>query len=164
MASTNWRTFGIAASAVAALIFIAALVAGSQGPQGRRGPEARGGFPGGPGGRDGLGPLARDLNLTEDQKTQIQKITESFEASTKELRDQLRTLHENEADPLTTTFDEATVRAAAEERAKIEVELQVARAKMLSQIGALLTTEQKAQLAAKGPRFRPEPPPGPPGQ
>lgn len=167
MTSTNWKTFGLAASAIAALIFISALVAVSQGPQGRRGPEESGGFPGGPGGRgmrDGLGPLARDLNLTDEQKTQIQKITESFEASTKELRDSLRALHENEADPFTTAFDETAVRAAATERAKIEVELQVARAKMLSQIGAILTTEQKAQLAARGPRFWQGPSPPPPGQ
>ena len=163
MKATNWKTFGLAAFAIASLIFVSALVASSQGPQGRGGPDGRGGFPGGPGER-GLGPLARGLNLTDDQKTQIQKITESFEASTKELHDNLRALHENEADPFTTAFDEATVRAAATERAKIEVELEVARAKMLSQIGAILTTEQKAQLAAKGARFRQGPPPPPPGE
>lgn len=157
MKATNWKTFGLAAFAIASLIFVSALVASSQGPQGR------GGFPGGPGER-GLGPLARGLNLTDDQKAQIQKITESFEASTKELHDSLRALHENEADPFTTAFDEAAVRAAATERAKIEVELDVARAKMLSQIGTILTTEQKAQLAARGPRFRQGPPPPPPGE
>lgn len=161
MKATNWKTLSLAAFAIAILIFVSALVAVSQGP--RRGPGEQGGFPGGPGG-PGLGPLARDLNLTDDQKTQIQKITESFEASTKELRDNLRALHESEPDPFTTAFDETAVRAAATERAKIEVELQVARAKMLSQIGAILTTEQKAQLAAKAQRFRQGPPPPPPGQ
>lgn len=162
--TSNWKTFSLAVSAVAALIFMAALVAVSQGPQGRGESAERGGFPGGPLGRGGLGPLARDLNLTDDQKTQIQKITESFETSTKELRDKLRALHESEPDPLTTAFDEAAVRAAAEERAKIEVELQIAHVKMLSQIGAVLTPEQKSQLASRGPRFRKGPPTEPPGR
>jgi Spy/CpxP family protein refolding chaperone len=165
--NTNWKTRSFAFATIAALIFIAAMVAASQGPLGGGRPEPRGGFPGGPLGRgfgDGLGPLARDLNLTDEQKTQIQKITESFETSTKELRNQLRALHDNQPDPLTTTFDEATFRAAAEQQAKIEVELQMARGKMLSQIGAILTTEQKNQLAARGPRFRPGPPPEPPGE
>jgi hypothetical protein len=61
----------------------------------------------------------------------------------------------------TTPFDEATVRAAAEARAKIDVEWQVAHAKAMAQIGAILTTEQKTQLAARRPR-RPEGPPPPP--
>lgn len=165
--NTNWKTLTFVFAAIAALIFMTGMVAVSQGPLGGGRPEPRGGFPGGPLGRgfgDGLGPLSRDLNLTDEQKTQIQKITESFETSTKELRDKLRSLHESQPDPLTTTFDEATFRAAAEEQAKIEVELQVARAKMMSQIAAILTTEQKSQLGARGPRFKGGPPPEPPGQ
>jgi Spy/CpxP family protein refolding chaperone len=93
--------------------------------------------------------LPRDLNLTPDQKTQIKKITDSFAESTKSLRDQLKTLHESEPDPFSGTFDEATVRAAAEARAKVDIELSVARAQLMSQIAAVLTPEQKAQLAAK---------------
>ena len=126
--------------------------------QGPDGGQRRGGFQGGPGGPwgGGLGPLGRDLNLTDDQKAQIKNIEQSFQASTKELRDQLRTLHQSEQNPLTSAFDEATVRASAEAQAKVEVELQVARAKMMSQIGALLTADQKAQIAA---HHRPGPPP-----
>jgi len=106
-----------------------------------------------------LGPLARDLNLSDEQKAQIQKITDSFEESTKSLHEQLRTLRESEPDPLT-GFDEAAVRSAAEARARVDVELSVARAKMMSQIGAVLTADQKAQLTAKRQQFerRPLPP------
>ena len=138
---------------VSALLLTLAIAVSGQGPQGRGGPGGpRGGFPGGPG-RDGLGPLARDLNLTDEQKAQIQKITESFQESTRDLHEQLRTLHESEPDPLTSGFDEAAVRAAAAARAKVDAELAVAHAKMLSQIGAVLTTEQKAQVAAKRQEF-----------
>jgi len=138
-----------------AILLMAALAAFSQGQDG-----PRRGFPGGPGGarRDGVGLLPRDLNLTDDQKTQIKKITDSFEESTKSLRDQLKTLHESEPDPFSGTFDEAAVRAAAEARAKLDIELSVARAKLMSQIAAVLTTEQKAQLAAKRAEFAQRPP------
>ncbi len=151
--NANWKRTSTIAAAIGVIIVALAMLAVSQGPRGRRG-----GFHGGPDGPDGLGRLARDLNLTDEQKAQIQKIQESFAASTKELRDQLRTQHENEADPFSGTFDEAAVRAAAEARAKVEVELQVQRAKMMSQIGSVLTADQKAQLAARRQKFGNRPP------
>jgi len=61
-------------------------------------------------------------------------------------------------------FDEAAVRAAAEARAKIQIELEVSHAKMMSQILGLLTADQKAQLAAhheEMKRMGPPPPPPP---
>jgi protein CpxP len=148
--------------AIACALMLAAVVGFSQ--QGRpMGPPPGGGFRGGPGPRDGLGPLARDLNLSDDQKTQIKKITDSFEESTKALRDQLRTLHESEPDPLSTgTFDEAAVRTAAQARANVQVELEVAHARLMSQVFAILTTEQKAQLAAKRQEFEQRRHEGPP--
>jgi Spy/CpxP family protein refolding chaperone len=157
----NWKKWSAVAAFVAALALMGSVIAFSQGPQG---PRPGGGFRGGPGPRDGLGPIARDLNLTDAQKAEIKKITESFQAGTKDLHDQMRTLHESEPDPMNGNFDEATVRAAAEARAKIEVELAVAHAKMMSQIASVLTAEQKTQLAAKRQRFeRQGPPPPPPG-
>ena len=145
---------------IAALLLAMAVVAFSQ-----EGRPPGGGFRGGPGGppRDGLGPIARDLNLTDDQKAQIKKITTSFEESTKALREQLRSLHEGQADPLKDgTFDEAAVRASAQARANVQVELEVAHAKMMSQIFAVLTSEQKAQLAAKRQQLEQRRPGGPP--
>ncbi len=155
----NGRKTSIIAAGVASLVLALAMLVVSQGPPGPRGGGFRGG-PGGPG-RDGLGPLARDLNLSDDQKAQIKKIQDSFEAGTKDLHEQLRTLHENEPDPLTGTFDEAAVRAAAEARAKVEVELSVSHAKMMAQIASVLTSEQKAQLTAKRQEIGPKPPPPP---
>ena len=108
--------------------------------------------------------MRRDLNLTEDQKAQIKKITQSFEEGDKALHDQMRALHGSEPDPMSGNFDEAAVRAAAEARAKIVIELEVSHAKMMSQIAAVLTAEQKTQLAAKRQQFeRQGPPPPPPG-
>jgi Spy/CpxP family protein refolding chaperone len=148
----SWKTLGLAAICVSAVIVMTAAVVVSQG-QGdfRRGPGPRGG---------GL-PFLRDLNLTDDQKAEIKKIMESEFASTKDLHDQLKTLHESEPAPFSTTFDEASVRAAAEARAKIEVELQVAHARTMSQIANILTADQRAQLEARKPQFREGPPPPP---
>jgi len=151
----NWKKFSVATIA-GALLLTGAAMAFSQGPP--RG----GGFRGGPGPGDGLGPLARDLNLTDDQKAQMKKITDSFRESDKSLHDQLRTVHESEPDPMSGTFDEAAVRAAAEARAKTQIELEVSHAKMMSQIAAVLTADQKAQLAAKRQQFERQGPPPPP--
>jgi Spy/CpxP family protein refolding chaperone len=110
----------------------------------------------------GFGPEFRELDLTDDQKAQIKKITDSFQESNKALFDQLRVLHGSEPDPVNGTFDEAAVRAAAEARAKIQVELEVSHAKMMSQIASVLTAEQKTQLAAKRQQFERHGPPPPP--
>jgi len=150
----NWKKLGVLTSVTGILLLAVAAVVFSQGPQG---PPR-----GGPGSRDGLGPFARDLNLTDDQKAQIKKISESFHESERALHEQLRTLHESEPDPLSGTFDEAAVRTAAEARAKIQIELEVSHAKMMSQIAAVLTADQKAQLAAKRAQFQRQGPPPPP--
>jgi len=157
----NLRKTGVVVGVAGALVLAAAVVVFSQGPRGPR----PGGFPGGPGFHDGLGPMARDLNLTDDQKAQVKKIAESFRENDKALHDQMRALHESDPDPMSGTFDEAAVRAAAEARGKIQIELEVSHAKMMSQIASVLTAEQKAQLAAKRQQFeRQGPPPPPPDQ
>jgi Spy/CpxP family protein refolding chaperone len=77
----------------------------------------------------------------------------------------MRSLHENQADPMNGQFNEAAVRQAAEARAKIQVELEVSNAKRMSEIATILTAEQKAQLAERHQNMRrmgPPPPPPPP--
>jgi len=166
----NWKKISISIVSGAVLL-VAAAVVSSQQPQGPRpgpmGPGFRGG-PGGPGGpREGFGPFGpfgRELNLTDDQRAQMKKIGDSFRESDKALFDQMHALHEKQGDPMTGAFDEAAVRAAAEARAKIQIELEVSHAKMMSQIVGLLTADQKAQLAAhheEMKRMGPPPPPQP---
>jgi periplasmic protein CpxP/Spy len=148
----NWKKMSGVVAVTAALLLTAAVAAFSQhsGPLGPPPGPPPGGFMGGPGGRDLLGPMARDLNLTDDQKAQIQKLQDGFDTNTKSLRDQMKTLHDNEADQLTSgTFDEAAVRAAAQARANVQVELEVAHARVMSQVYNVLTSDQKTQLAAK---------------
>jgi protein CpxP len=47
------------------------------------------------------------------------------------------------------TFNEAAVRAAAQARANGHVEMEVARARMMSEIYNVLTPEQKTQLSTE---------------
>lgn len=167
----DWKTFAISALATTVLLTSAAIVLSQQPltpppPGGFGGPGFRG--PGGPRGpREGFGPfgpMGRELNLTDDQKSQIKQIQDSFRSSDQALFEQLRALHEKQPDP-TAAFDEAAVRSAAEARAKIQVELEVSHAKMMSQIFSVLTPEQKSQLAAKHDQMRRQtPPPPPPAQ
>jgi Spy/CpxP family protein refolding chaperone len=152
----NWKKISGVVAMAGLLLLLAVAGFSQQGRPSGPPPHERGfrGGPGGPGGpHDGFGPL-RDLNLTDEQKAQVEKIRTSFEESTKALHEQLRALHESQPDPLSTgTFDEAAVRAAAEARARVEVELEVARARMASQVFALLTAEQRAQLNERRQQF-----------
>lgn len=115
---------------------------------GQRGPRR-----GGRGGFGGLGRVARDLDLTDAQNAQIKQITDAFEASTKTLREQAFSADGGPFGGLTGTFDEAAVRAAAQARAAAQVEFEVARAKMFSQVYAVLTDAQKAKLAELRQKF-----------
>ena len=147
------KLVGVVAAAGALLLMLAAVGVSQQGfgpgpggpPPG--GPPPFGGPPpGGPGGHGVLGPVARELNLTDAQKAQIKQIEDSFASSTKELRDQLEALRPNGPEANDGAFDEAPVRAAAQKRAAVIVELEVAHARMMSQVFAVLTPEQKAKL------------------
>jgi Spy/CpxP family protein refolding chaperone len=145
---------------VGALALVAALTLSAVGLAQQGGPPPGGPGRHGPGG--GLGPIGRDLNLTDAQKAQIKQIEDSFRDSTKSLREQLRAAGGGPLDGLTANFDEAAARAAAQQRASIQVELEVQHAKMMSQIYALLTDDQKAKVAALKQKFAQMPPPPPP--
>ena len=154
MRLTKMRIFSGALVLAAALLLLGVAGFAQQGP--RRGWDGGGphGERGGPRGHRGFVPFLRDLNLSDTQKAQIKQLTDSFEASTKPLWERLGALHENEMDGLKDgAFDETAVRAAAQEKANVHVELEVARARMVSQIYALLTPEQKAQVAERRQEF-----------
>lgn len=160
------------ALALAAAFMMSVAAFAQHGPGGPGGPHGPGG-PGGPGRRGGpggslLGHFSEMLNLTDAQKTQIKQIEDNFRESTKSLHAQLAKggpggPFEGLKDG---AFDEAAVRAAAQARANVQVELEVAHARMFSQVYAILTPEQKAKLAElhkqMEERHRQMPPPPPP--
>ena len=140
---TQKRIIGgaVALAAVLLLTVVAFAQHGPGGPGGHHGP-------GGPGGSL-LGHFSQVLNLTDAQKAQIKQLEDGFKESTKGLHEQLGKA--GPGGPFEAlnggTFDEAAVRAAAQSRANLHVELEVAHARFISQVYALLTAEQKAKLA-----------------
>lgn len=158
----------LAAFALAAVVGMALAAVAFPGQEGRRGPHGPGG-PGGPHGPHGgnlVEHLSRALDLTDAQKAQVKQIEDSLRESTKALHEQLAKSGDG-GGPLgdfKDGFDEASVRSAAQARAAVHVELEVAHARAMSQIYALLTAEQKAKLAELRQQFqqrRPGPPPPP---
>jgi len=110
-------------------------------PWGQR--EGRGG-----GRRGGFGRFGAELNLTDAQLEQMRQIEERYRATFKAQR-QNRGQERDRFDPLAGgTFDESAVRAAAQARANAQVEREVAQARMMYEMYNVLTSEQKAQLAA----------------
>ena len=145
---TKKRIIGGALAFAAALMMTVAAFAqhGPGGPGGHRGPGGPGRH-GGPG--NAVGHLSRVLDLTDAQKAQIKQLEDSFKESTKSLHEQLAKA--GPGGPFEAlnggAFDEAAVRAAAQARANLHVELEVAHARFFSQVYAVLTAEQRAKLA-----------------
>jgi protein CpxP len=163
-------TGGLALAGAIALTGVVSFAQTGQGqnekPRGERGwgREGRGGHEGGEDrgmGREGGmfgGRFAEKLNLTDAQKAQMQQIAERFRQNTQALREQGRGERNGEGFDAFKggTFNESAVRAAAQARANRQVEMEVARARMMYEMYNILTPEQKAQLEADRQQRRQE--------
>ena len=112
-----------------------------------KGGKGRGGMRGG-GGMGGR--FFEKLNLTDAQREQMKQIAARYHESFKAQRQQGPGRRgDGGFDAFNGgTFNEVAVRAAAQARANARVEMEVARARMMSEMYNVLTAEQKAQLAA----------------
>ena len=95
------------------------------------------------------------LNLTEDQKTKMKQIRESFAERNKPLRDQLHAKRQelrqaNEGG----TFNEALATQKLTEMASLEAKLMGERFKLKQETLSVLTPEQKAQLEQSKAQFK----------
>jgi Spy/CpxP family protein refolding chaperone len=116
-----------------------------------------GGHKGGGGGGRGMrggggGRFFERLNLTDAQQAQMDQIATRYRETAKASRQQQRQGRGERQGGFDAfgggTFNEAEVRAAAQARANAQVEREVAHARMMSEMYAVLTAEQKAQLTA----------------
>jgi protein CpxP len=109
----------------------------------------------GPRGSFERGQMFGQLNLTEDQKTRMKQIHESFGERTKTLREQLRAkrqeLHQASEG---NTFDEALATQKLQEAASLEAKLMGERFKLHQEMLSVLTAEQKTQLEQKRAEFK----------
>ena len=122
----------------------------------RRGPGGPGGpsgFFGGPGGfgRGGFGgPMAllRQLDLTDEQRAQVRQVMESHRDELRAVGERVMAAHRAQEDAVTAPqFDEQVIRAKSAELAAVEADAAVLRAKLHSEVFALLTPEQQAKAA-----------------
>jgi protein CpxP len=96
--------------------------------------------------------LTEKLDLSEAQKQEVQKLLEANREQAQGLRGQMKELRRQMRQAMQPkTFDEKTLRRLAADKAKIQTELMVGRARTHSEIYALLTSEQQelADLACK---------------
>lgn len=126
------------------------LIAQDQQPQPRPG-HAMGGPGGhgmrGPGGPMGFGPGFRELELTDDQKTQMKSIQDSHRDDIMAALGKSRAAHEGmqaliEAD----SIDESAIRAKSAEVAAAEADMVILQAKIRRESMQVLTSEQLAKL------------------
>ena len=140
------------------LLAAGATIALAAGP-GRGGRGSGGCDCGGPGGGpgfgamadpDGHGPFGRALDrldLSAAQRDQVRTILDRHRDEHRALRDQMRAQREERFErDLFEPFDEAKVRARAEERARLMVEAEIARARVAGEVLAVLTPEQRTEL------------------
>lgn len=147
-------TGGLALAGAIALTGVVGFAQTGQGqnekPRGERGwgREGRGG--GGHRGGGGMGGrFFERLNLTDAQQAQMEQIQERFRQQAQSLRGQGRGERGEDFDAFSGgAFNESAVRAAAQARANRQVEMEVARARMMHEMYNVLTPEQRSQLEA----------------
>ena len=159
--------FKISLAAVLAVITMASaapLLMAQDQPQGPGpgfgGPGMRGPGPGGPrGGPMGFGPGFRELDLTDDQKTQLKSIADSHRDEMRAAGEKMRAARNGlqqlvEAD----VIDESAIRAKSGEIAAAEADMVILNAKIRKESFQVLTSEQQAKLKelrdARGTRAR----------
>ncbi len=130
MKSTRNRILTIGA---AVLLAVAAAVA--QGMHGHGGPGAE------------FHHMLKQLNLTADQHTQVKAIFAQEKPVLQPLMEQMRQGHAAMEALVSSGFDEGKATTIATQNSQTMIQLEVEHAKIKSEIIAILTPAQKAQLA-----------------
>ena len=138
-------------------LLAAALVAVTLGLAGQVAAMPYGGGPGGcmrgnqqmgPGGRGfNLERMSNRLNLTEEQRNQVQAIVDGNSEQMTDLRTRMQQNRETMRQLVQQTpFAEEKVRKLADEQGDLKADMIVLRAQQRSKINAILTDEQRAQM------------------
>ena len=101
--------------------------------------------------------MARRLNMTDEQRAEFATVMEGSREQMTGLRDEMRTNRAKIRDLVSQAdFDEAAIRGIAGQQGDLEAEMIVLRARQRSEMQALLTDEQRTQLAEmrEGKHFR----------
>jgi Spy/CpxP family protein refolding chaperone len=90
--------------------------------------------------------LAAKLNLSDDQKTQMQAILQKEKPTMEPLHQQERQIEQQLRQYVEGTFDQAKVAALAAQKGQIEAAITVEHTRMHNELYQLLNSDQKAQL------------------
>jgi len=93
-----------------------------------------------------MGFFAKQLNLTDEQKTQMKAVMQKEHPAMKPLMQQQHQIERELRQYVEGTYDEPKVRALATQKAQVDVELTVAQTRVHNELYQLLTTDQQAQL------------------
>ncbi|MEZ5305858.1 MAG: Spy/CpxP family protein refolding chaperone [Pyrinomonadaceae bacterium] len=105
-------------------------------------------------GGHGEGMMFRGIDLTDEQKAQLKSIHEASREKMKPVMEQLRQ-NRKQLQDLTAggTFDEAQVQALATQQGNLTAQMIVEKERTKAAAFAILTAEQKAQLAERKQQF-----------
>jgi periplasmic protein CpxP/Spy len=107
------------------------------------------------GGRGIHGGMFRGIELTEDQKTRMKQISDSFRQRTQALHQELRTKRQDLRQASEGgTFNEALATQKLTETAALQAKLMGERFKMRQEMQSVLTAEQKTQIEQKRAEFK----------
>lgn len=93
-----------------------------------------------------MGFLAKQLNLTDDQKTQMKAIMQKEHPTLKPLMQQEHQVDLQLRQYVEGPFDQAKVQALAAQKAQIQAQLTVAQTRIHNELYQLLTTDQQSQV------------------
>ena len=128
-------------TAVIAVLTLCAGMAFAQGGSSAQIHHRRGGFMG------GMELPLRQLNLTDDQKAQIKQIFQAEKPSMKPLMEQEHTARMQMVQLVTSgAFEQSKAAAIAAQESQTHMQIEIAHAKIASQIYQLLSSDQKAKV------------------
>jgi protein CpxP len=93
-----------------------------------------------------MGFLAKQLNLTEDQKSQMKAIWQKESPTMKPLFQQQRLIDQQLRQYVEGSFDQDKVQALANQKAQIQAQMTVAETRIHNQMYQQLTPDQQSQL------------------
>ena len=95
---------------------------------------------------DGMRFFSKQLNLTDDQKTQMKSILQKEHPAMKPLMQQQRQIDQQLRQYVEGTFDQEKVQALATQKAQIQAQMTVQETRIHNQLYQVLTTDQREQL------------------
>ncbi|HEX6822395.1 MAG TPA: Spy/CpxP family protein refolding chaperone [Candidatus Sulfotelmatobacter sp.] len=93
-----------------------------------------------------MGFLAKQLNLTDDQKSQMKAIWQKEKPAMKPLFQQQRVIDQQLRQYVEGSFDQDKVQALANQKAQIQAQMTIAETRIHNQMYQLLTPDQQSQL------------------